>query len=61
MKAFGGGNLTGTYQKALDYSRSVKGADSVMIGFGSTGEIDQMLSYLDGTMDKDFQPDVSKR
>ena len=61
MKAFGGGNITGTYQKALDYSRSVKGADSVMIGFGSTDEIDQMLSYLDGTMDKDFQPDVSKK
>lgn len=61
MKAFGGGNLTGNYQKALDYSFGVKGADSVMIGFGSREQVDQMISYLDGTMDRSFQPDVSKK
>lgn len=61
MKAFGGGILTGHYQKALNYSRSVKGADSVMVGFGKKIEVDQMISYLDGTMPPDFQPDVSKK
>ncbi len=33
MKAFGGGNLTAQYQKALGYVLGVKDIDSVMIGF----------------------------
>ena len=61
MKTFGGGNLTGTYQKALDYGRSVYGVNSLMVGFGKVSEVDQMLDYLEGRMDKDFQPDVSKK
>ncbi len=61
MKAFGGGGLTGHYQEALDYVFSKEEIDSVMIGFGKISEVDDLLSYLDGTMSKDYNPDVSKK
>lgn len=61
MKAFGGGGLTGNYQEALNYVFSQKEIDSVMIGFGKTTEVDDLLHYLDGTMAKDYNPDVSKK
>lgn len=61
MKAFGGGNLTGNYQKALDYVFSVDGIDSVMIGIGRQTDLDQIIEYTEGKMPKDFQPDVSKK
>lgn len=61
MKAFGGGGLTGHYQEALDYVFSKEEIDSVMIGFGKIAEVDDLLSYLDGTMDKSYNPDVSKK
>lgn len=61
MKTFGGGNLTRTYQKALNYARSVYGVNSLMVGFGKTSEVDQMLDYLEGRMAEDYQPDVSKK
>lgn len=61
MKAFGGGGLTGHYQEALDYVFSKDEIDSVMIGFGKISEVDDLLSYLDGTMSKDYNPDVSKK
>ena len=61
MKAFGGGTLTGSYQEALDYVFSKPEIDSVMIGFGKTSEVDDLLSYLNGTMDKSYNPDVSKK
>lgn len=61
MKAFGGGNLTHRYQEALDYVCSRPEIDSVMIGFGSTGEIDDLLCYLDGSMEPTYNPDVSKK
>ncbi len=61
MKAFGGGNLTSNYRRALDYAFSVKGADSVMIGFGSTKEVDDLFAYLNGEMAGDYNPDVSKK
>ena len=61
MKAFGGGTLTGNYQKALDYVFSKPEIDSVMIGFGKTEEVDDLLSYLNGTMDPSYNPDVSKK
>jgi len=61
MKAFGGGTLTGTYQEALDYVFSKPEIESVMIGFGKTEEVDDLLSYLDGTMDPSYNPDVSKK
>ena len=61
MKVFGGGGLTGHYQEALNYIFSQKEIDSVMIGFGKTAEVDDLISYLEGTMAKDYNPDVSKK
>ena len=61
MKAFGGGSLTGHYQEALDYVFSKDTIDSVMIGFGKISEVDDLLSYLNGTMDKSYNPDISKK
>ena len=61
MKAFGGGSLTARYREALDYVFSQPQIDSVMIGFGKTAEVDDLLAYLDGTMAADYNPDVSKK
>ena len=61
MKAFGGGGLTDHYQEALDYAFSKPEIDSVMIGFGKISEVDDLISYLDGSMEKDYNPDVSKK
>lgn len=61
MKVFGGGNLTGTYQQALNYVKNLPGIDSMMIGFGKKYEIDQICDYIDGVMEPEFQPDVSKK
>lgn len=59
MKAFGGGNLTSNYRKALDFVCSKHCIDSVMIGFGTFKDIDDIVSYMDGTMADDYNPDVS--
>lgn len=61
MKAFGGGGLTGHYQEALDYVFSKPEIDSVMIGFGKTKEVDDLLAYLDGSMESNYNPDISKK
>lgn len=61
MKAFGGGSLTAHYQEALDYVFAQEEIDSVMVGFGKIREVDDLLSYLDGTMDPAYNPDVSKK
>ena len=61
MKAFGGGSLTATYQQALDYVYGLDELDSVMIGFGRIAEVDDLLAYLDGSMAKDYNPDISKK
>ena len=61
MKAFGGGSLTANYQEALDYVFSREEIDSVMIGFGKTKEVDDLLAYLDGSMDAAYNPDVSEK
>lgn len=61
MKAFGGGSLTGHYQEALDYVFSKDEIDSVMIGFGKIAEVDDLLSYLNGSMDKSYNPDISQK
>ena len=61
MKAFGGGSLTAHYQEALDYVFSKPEIDSVMVGFGKIREVDDLLSYLDGTMDPAYNPDISKK
>lgn len=61
MKAFGGGSLTTSYQDALNYVFSQKEIESVMIGFGKIADVDDLLSFLNGTMPKDYNPDVSKK
>lgn len=61
MKAFGGGSLTGHYQEALNYVFSKEEIDSVMIGFGKTSEVDDLLAYLNGSMDASYNPDISKK
>ena len=61
MKAFGGGNLTGSYKKALDYVYGLRGIDAMMIGFGKKHEVDDICTYLEGRMRSDYAPDVSKK
>lgn len=61
MKVFGGGNLTGHYQEALDYICSNEDLDSFVIGFGSKFEILDIISYLDGTMLPTYAPDISHK
>ncbi len=61
MKAFGGGNLTLNYQKALGYALSLRQVDSVMIGFSSAKEIDDAVSFFDGKLPASYNPDVSEK
>ena len=61
MKALGGGNLTGNYQKALDYVFAQGFMDAVMIGFTNKSEIDDMMCYLSGNMESSYNPDVSHK
>lgn len=61
MKAFGGGNLTGNYVKALDYVSSLDGIASIMVGIGKTEEIDRLVEYAEGTLPDDYVPDISKK
>ena len=61
MKVFGGGTLTGSYQDALNYVFSQPSVQSVMIGFGKTSEIDDIISYLNGTMHAKYNPDISQK
>lgn len=60
MKAFGGGNLTGSYMKALNYVRDL-GCHSIMVGMGNRAEIDNLIDYAEGRLPSDFQPDVSEK
>ena len=61
MKAFGGGSLTARYQEALEYVFSQPDIDSVMIGFGTCGEVDDLLRWMAGDMPADYNPDVSRK
>ena len=61
MKALGGGNLAAHYRQALDYVFSQEGIDSVMLGFGCRRDIDDIVSYLGGSMPQDYTPDVSSK
>ncbi|MBQ9059928.1 MAG: aldo/keto reductase [Firmicutes bacterium] len=58
MKAFGGGNLTGSYRRALDYVQSL-GLHSIMVGMGKTEEVDRLIAYAEGTLPEDYTPDIS--
>ena len=61
MKAFGGGNLTKDYIPCLDYASSIPGNSAVMIGLASEEEIDKAISYFDGTLARDYEPDISMK
>lgn len=61
MKALGGGNLAAHYREALDYVFGLDSIDSVMLGFGCRRDIDDIVSYLDGSMPDDYTPDVSAK
>lgn len=61
MKAFGGGNLTGTYREALDYVYSLEGLQSMMIGMCKRQEVDDIIDYLNGTLSLDYTPDISMK
>lgn len=61
MKVFGGGNLTGHYLEAIEYVRSLEGVSSMMIGFGFHHEIDRIIEVMNGTIDPDYIPDISKK
>lgn len=61
MKAFGGGNLTGDYVKALDYVSSLEGIDSIMVGIGNKEEVDRLVEYAEGTLPRDYVPDISNK
>ena len=61
MKAFGGGNLTADYVKALDYVTGLPGVDSTMVGIGKKEEIDRLIAYADGTLPRDYVPDISHK
>lgn len=61
MKVFGGGNLTGQYLEALDYVFGIEGITSTMIGFGRKEEIDRIVEYENGTIDRNYVPDISKK
>ena len=59
MKAFGGGNLTGEYTKALNYVSSLPGIDSITIGIGKTEELDRLIEYAEKKLSEDYTPDIS--
>jgi len=61
MKAFGGGNLTGSYLECLDYVTGLPGITSVMVGFGKKEEIDRAVEYFEGTISRDYVPDISRK
>ena len=57
MKAFGGGNLSDTYMKSLNYVSGL-GCHSIMVGCGKIKEIDDLVDYVEGRLPQDYQPDV---
>jgi len=61
MKVFGGGNLTGEYLTALDYVNNLPGIDSITIGFGYPHEVDRAIEYADGTIDRNYVPDIKHK
>lgn len=61
MKVFGGGNLTLSYQRALDFVSAQDTIDALMIGFGSRADVDDALAYIEGRMPAGYNPDVSQK
>jgi aryl-alcohol dehydrogenase-like predicted oxidoreductase len=61
MKALGGGNLTIDYKNALDYVKNLSGITSIMIGMGREKDVDDAVSWAEGSLPEDFSPDTSKK
>lgn len=61
MKAFGGGNLTGSYLEALDYVSGLAGITSIMVGIGKKEEVDRLAEYAEGTIDPSYVPDIAEK
>lgn len=61
MKVFGGGVLTGEYHQAIDYVMNLPGVSSLMVGFGNHREVDRMIERMEGTLDPDYLPDLSRK
>lgn len=60
MKAFGGGNLSGNYRRALDYVTDL-GVHSIMVGMGKKEEVDRLCEYAEGSLPPDYVPDISAK
>lgn len=60
MKAFGGGNLTGTYMRSLNYVAGL-GCHSIMVGMGNKSEIDDLVKYAEGELADDYQPETKNK
>jgi aryl-alcohol dehydrogenase-like predicted oxidoreductase len=61
MKVLGGGNFAGDYTAALDYVTALPGIASVVLGIGRRDEADRMVEYAEGTLDRDYRPDLSEK
>ena len=61
MKAFGGGNLLKDYIKALDFVYNNKNIDTILIGYGSEKEVNDILNYESGKLGKDFIPNCKDK
>jgi aryl-alcohol dehydrogenase-like predicted oxidoreductase len=61
MKAFGGGNLTGEYIACLDYVSALPGVDSIMVGLGKRREVDDLVAWAEGALDRSYAPDISHK
>lgn len=61
MKVFGGGNLVGSYQEAIQYVRHLPGIQSLMLGFGYTHEIDRAIEMMEDRLPAAYQPDISRK
>lgn len=61
MKIFGGGVLTGDYHKAIDYIWNLPGISALMVGFGNQKEVDRMIERMEGTLDPNYLPDLSRK
>jgi predicted aldo/keto reductase-like oxidoreductase len=61
MKVFGGGNLVADYLTALDYVFGLPGIAAAMIGLGYRHEIDRIVEYAEGVINRDYVPDVTNK
>ena len=61
MKIFGGGNLARDYITAMDYVDNLPGIDSLMLGFGYKHEVDKAFEYSEGTIDRNYVPDMTNK